>query len=94
MQDLGEVNSPYQPTYYEYDGNDNLTKVTQTDTSVTPNVTQERLFKYDSLSRLTHERQVEASPTLDNDGVKGTPSVTKWTGVYKYNTDNLLIEGF
>jgi len=90
---LGDVGAPNQPTYYEYDGNDNLTKVTQTDTSVTPNVTQERLFKYDSLSRLTHERQVEASPTLDNDGVKQT-SGGLWTGVYKYNTDNLLIEGF
>lgn len=93
-QDLGTAASPNQPTFYEYDGNDNLVKVTQTDTSVTPNVTQERLFKYDALSRLTHERQVEASPTLDDGGVKGTPSSSKWTGIYKYNTENFLIEGF
>ncbi|MGH9948984.1 MAG: hypothetical protein ACRD6X_17575 [Pyrinomonadaceae bacterium] len=56
-------------------------------------MTQERLFKYDSLSRLTHERQVEASPTLNDAGVKASPTPTQWTGVYKYNTDNLLIEG-
>jgi len=83
---LGDVGTPNQPTHYEYDGNDNLTKVTQSDGTVT----QERLFKYDSLSRLTHERQVEASPTLTDAGVKASPTPTQWTGVYKYNTDNLL----
>ncbi len=87
---LGDNNSPLQPTYYEYDGNDNLTKVTQTQTG---GPTQERLFKYDSLSRLTHERQVEATATLDNNGVKvGAGGL--WTGVYKYDTESLLLEGF
>lgn len=51
---LGDVSAPVQPTFYEYDGNDNLTRVIQSDGVVT----QERLFRYDSLSRLTHERQV------------------------------------
>ncbi|MGH9949210.1 MAG: hypothetical protein ACRD6X_18725, partial [Pyrinomonadaceae bacterium] len=86
---LGDVGSPNQPTFYEYDGNDNLAKVIQSDGTVT----QERLFKYDSLSRLTHERQVEATATLDNAGVKQT-SGGLWTGVYRYNTDSLLVEGF
>lgn len=86
---LGALTTPVQPTYYEYDGNDNLTKVTQSDGTVT----QERVFVYDSLSRLIRERQVEATPTLDDTGVKGTPGATKWTGVYKYNTDSLLTEG-
>ena len=63
---LGAVDAPAQPTVYEYDGNDNLKKVIQSDGTTT----QERLFKYDSLSRLTHERQVEANPTLDIDGFK------------------------
>ncbi len=64
-----------------------MTRVIQSDGSAT----QERLFKYDSLSRLTHERQVEASATLNDAGVhvgSGT-----WTGVYKYDADSLLVEG-
>ncbi|MGH9948963.1 MAG: hypothetical protein ACRD6X_17465 [Pyrinomonadaceae bacterium] len=85
---LGAVGSPVQPSFYEYDGNDNLTKVIQSDGTVT----QERLFKYDSLSRLTHERQVEATATLNDAGVKiGAGGV--WTGVYKYDNESLLTEG-
>ena len=81
---------PIQPTYYEYDALDNLTKVTQTSGSIT----QERLFKYDSLSRLTHERQVEAVATLNDAGVKQT-SGGSWTGVYVYdNTTGLLTDGY
>jgi RHS repeat-associated protein len=87
LLDVGGV--PAQPTYYEYDGNDNLTKVTQ---SVPGVATQERLFKYDSLSRLTHEKQVEATATLDNDGNK-PPSGGLWTGFYKYTTEGLLDYG-
>ena len=86
---LGAVDAPTQPTSYEYDGNDNLKKVIQSDGTTT----QERLFKYDSLSRLTHERQVEANPTLDIDGVKGAADPNKWTKVLKYNLDGLLADG-
>lgn len=85
---LGDVNSPNQPTFYEYDGNGNLSKVTQTEGSIT----QERLFRYDSLSRLTHEKQVEETPTLDDNGVKNL-TTGQWTRVYKYNTSGKLIEG-
>ncbi len=85
---LGPVASPYQPTYYDYDGNDNLIKVTQSD-GIT---IQERVFKYDSLSRLTHEKQVEATATLNDSGVKQTSGGT-WTSVYKYNSDGVLVEG-
>jgi RHS repeat-associated protein len=80
--------SPAQPTVYEYDGNDNLKKVIQTDASTT----QTREFKYDVLSRLTHERQVEATPTLDDDGVLRTPSPTRWTKFLKYSNRGLLTE--
>ncbi|MCC7307050.1 MAG: RHS repeat protein, partial [Acidobacteria bacterium] len=86
---LGAAASPNQPTFYKYDGNDNLTKVIQSDGT---NI-QERLFKYDSLSRLTHEKQVEATATLDNSGVH-VGAAGLWTGVYKYDAENLLIEGF
>jgi RHS repeat-associated protein len=81
---------PVQPTNYEYDSLDNLTKVTQTQGSIT----QERLFKYDSLSRLTHERQVEAVATLNDAGVK-VGSGGLWTGVYVYDSaTGLLKEGY
>lgn len=88
---LGAVDAslPAQQTSYEYDGNDNLAKVIQSDGTTT----QERKFKYDSLSRLTHERQVEANPTLDIDGIKGTADPSKWTKVLKYNLYGLLAEG-
>jgi RHS repeat-associated protein len=85
---LGTVASPIQPTFYEYDGNDNLSKVTQSDGTNT----QIRLFKYDSLSRLTHEKQVEAIPTLNDLGVKITTGGL-WTGFYKYDNQSLLTEG-
>ena len=80
---------PVQPTFYEYDWLDNLTKVTQTQGSIT----QERLFKYDSLSRLTHERQVEAIATLNDAGVKVT-SGGLWTGVYAYDTNGLRTDAY
>ncbi|MEP6900602.1 MAG: RHS repeat-associated core domain-containing protein [Actinomycetota bacterium] len=86
---LGAVESPNQPTSYEYDGNNNLAKVTQSDGTTT----QERLFKHDSLGRLTHERQVEANATLNDDGVKQT-SGGMWTKVLKYNADGLLTDGY
>jgi RHS repeat-associated protein len=86
--DLGLVASPKQPTSYEYDGNDNLNKVTQSDGTNT----QIRLFKYDSLSRLTHEKQVEATATLNDVGAKVTTGGL-WTGFYEYNSEGLLTKG-
>lgn len=78
-----------QKTSYEYDGNDNLIKVIQSDGTIT----QERKFKYDSLSRLVAEKQVEASPTLTEAGVHGAPDPNKWTKVLSYNVDGLLHQG-
>jgi RHS repeat-associated protein len=83
---LGSVTSPHQPTYFAYDGNDNLSKVSQSDGTTT----QQRVFVYDSLSRLLRERQVEARATLDDAGNHGAESESKWTGVYKYTSDGLL----
>lgn len=59
---LGAVDAPTQPTVYEYDGNGNLSKVIQAQGAIT----QERRFKYDSLSRITNEKQVEALAVLDD----------------------------
>jgi RHS repeat-associated protein len=66
---LGAVDSPAQPTLYEYDTQGNLVHVAQGSGTV-----QHRYFKYDALGRLTHERQVEqaavfevADPVTGND---------------------------
>ncbi|MBK9438866.1 MAG: RHS repeat protein [Chloracidobacterium sp.] len=56
-------------------------------------MTQERKFKYYSLSRLTAEKQVEATATLNNGGEVVT-SGGLWTKVLKYNTHGLLTDGY
>ena len=87
---LGVVTAPNQPTFYNYDGNDNLSKIIQSDGTTT----QERRFKYDSLSRMTHEKQVEANATLSDTGVYGpVDPVNKWTKVLKYDSFGRLTEG-
>ncbi len=86
---LGSVSTPNQPTYYEYDGNGNLTKVIQSDGTTTQN----RLFKYDSLSRLIAEKQVEANATLNDAGAK-VSSGGLWTKVLKYSSHGLLTDGY
>src|SRR5207253_3229360 len=64
---LGSVSSPNQPTSYLYDVLGNLVQVTQAGTN---QVTQNRYFKYDSLSRLVYERQVEqAAPYSATDSL-------------------------
>ena len=74
--------TPAQRTAYEYDPLDNLTKITQG--------TQVRQFKYDSLSQLTHEKQVEATATLNDSGGAGS----SWTGVFVYNSFGLMTDAF
>ena len=85
---LGSAATPNQPTFYSYDGNDNLAKTVQIEGSVR----QERRFKYDSLSRLTNEKQVEATPRLDDNGVYGAPAPNKWTKVLKYDNFGRMTE--
>lgn len=64
---LGTVDSPTQPTSYDYDTQGNLVHVAQGSSPV-----QHRYFKYDALGRPTHERQVEqAAPFTVFDPVTG-----------------------
>jgi RHS repeat-associated protein len=57
---LGTLDAPTQPTYYDYDTQGNLVHIQQgTGTQL-----QHRYFKYDALSRLTYERQVEQAATI------------------------------
>ena len=87
---LGSTTAPNQPTFYYYDGNDNLTKVVQIEGSNR----QERKFKYDSLSRLTGERQVEANATLNDAGSYVGTATGQWTKVLKYDSHGLLTDGY
>ena len=79
---LGTTGAPTQRTTYEYDPLDNLTKITQG--------SQVRQFKYDSLSHLTHEKQVEANATLNDSGGSGS----SWTAVFVYNSFGLLTDAY
>ncbi len=70
-----------QATFYQYDALDNLVKITQ-------GTEQQRSFKYDSLSRLTYERQVEQdAPHFQADTLTGN---NYWSKRIEYNSDGLV----
>ncbi len=86
--DLGLITSPTQPTNYEYDVLDNLVHIAQPGTTVT----QHRYFKYDSLSRLTHERPVEqAAPWTATDPLTGN---NQWSRKIIYNSQSLVQDAY
>lgn len=73
-----------QSTTYAYDALDDLIKITQGE--------QTRFFKYDSLSRPTHERQVEQdAPHQQSDALTGNPS---WSRKMAYNEFGLLADSW
>lgn len=79
---LGTVSLPNQATSYMYDALNNLVKTTQG--------SQNRYFKYDSLSRVIRERQVEHStnPSYNlSDSFTGNSS---WSRKFEYNSHGLL----
>jgi RHS repeat-associated protein len=86
---LGAVSTPAQPTAYEYDKLDNLIHITQVGPN---NVTQQRYFKYDSLSRLTFECQVEqAAPYTTTDFVAGN---NLWSRKIIYDAQGLVTDTY
>src|SRR5439155_24244535 len=75
---LGTTGSPNQATSYDYDVLNNLVKIMQGE--------QSRYFKYDSLSRLIREDQVEQTV---NSSYALTDSLTghsSWTRKIEYNS--------
>jgi YD repeat-containing protein len=81
---LGPDNAPAQATQYAYDTLNNLIKITQG--------AQTRYFKYDSLSRLTHERQVEqAAPHYLPDPLTGNDY---WSHRLLYNGQGLVTDAY
>ncbi|HVQ36179.1 MAG TPA: RHS repeat-associated core domain-containing protein, partial [Pyrinomonadaceae bacterium] len=80
LGNLGSVGSPTQPTTYEYDALDNLIHITQG--------VQHRYFKFDSLSRMTFERQPEqAAPHAATDALTGN---NNWSRKIEYNGFSLV----
>lgn len=74
-----------QSTTYLYDTLNNLIKVTQ-------GTEQQRYFKYDSLSRLTFERQIEQdAPYQQADALTGN---NYWSHKIIYNADNLITDSW
>ncbi len=77
---IGTTTSPTQSTSYEYDALDNLIHITQG--------SQNRYFRFDSLSRITHERHVEQdTPYTTTDLVAGN---NQWSRKYEYTAQGLL----
>lgn len=79
---LGIVSSPNLETQYQYDVLNNLVKITQG--------SQERYFKYDSLSRVIRERQAEQTTNSSynlSDSLTGNSS---WTKKWEYNSQGLI----
>jgi RHS repeat-associated protein len=79
---LGGVDTPAFPTFYDYDSRGNLVHVAQGEGAQT----QHRYFKYDALSRLTHERQVEQSAVHNaSDALTGN---SQWSRRIVYDENN------
>jgi RHS repeat-associated protein len=83
-----EVTAGYRSTY-KYDALNNLVQVTQ---AIPNQTTQNRYFKYDSLGRLTFERQVEQdAPHNAADAVTGN---NYWSRRYVYNSQSLIQDAY
>lgn len=83
---LGTYTSPNQLTSYEYDVLDNLVHINQG--------SQDRYFKYDSLSRMIRERQVEQTVNSSynlSDSLTGNSS---WNHKIDYNSSGLVTDTY
>ncbi len=81
---LGANDEPNQYTTYEYDALDNLIHIAQG--------AQHRYFKFDSVSRLTYERQVEQdAPYTTPDSVAGN---SQWSRRIVYNSQGQIQDAY
>jgi len=83
---LGSTSSPNQATSYEYDLLDNLVHITQG--------SQDRYFKYDSLSRLIREKQVEQETNSSYNLSDAWNSSSAWTRKIDYNSSGLVTDAY
>jgi RHS repeat-associated protein len=82
---LGSTTSPNQATSYEYDVLDNLVHINQA---------QDRYFKYDSLSRLIREKQVEQTVNSNYNLSDTWNTAGTWTRKIDYNSSGLVTNGY
>jgi len=83
---LGTTSLPNQATYFQYDVFNNVVHVTQG--------SQNRFYKYDSLSRLVRELQPEQTVNSSynlSDSLTGNSS---WTSQFQYNSNGLLTDAY
>ena len=73
----GSVSTGGLITTYKYDVLGNLIEVNQG--------VQHRVFKYDSVSRLTHQKLAEANATLDAAGNVASPGSGLWSDYFSYD---------
>lgn len=83
---LGSVSEPNQKTEYLYDPLDNLVGIYQGD--------QNRYFKYDSLSRLIRERQVELNTNSSYDLSDALTGNSSWSRKIEYNSHSLITNAY
>lgn len=83
---LGSVASPNQPTNYYWDVLGNLVRINQN--------SQNRYFKYDSLSRLIRERQVEQDVNSSYDLSDSLTGNSSWSRKLQYNSSSLITDAY
>ncbi len=88
---LGATTAPAQPSFYEYDTQGNVVRISQglTQQGLNPedqaSYAQHRYFKYDALSRLTYEKQAEQAGTINQaDALTGNSA---WSRHLTYDAD-------
>jgi RHS repeat-associated protein len=97
---LGVVNTPNQPTFYQYNTQGDLVLIAQglNQPGLNPedpaSYLQHRYFKYDGLGRLTYERQVEQAGSITT-GADPLTGNTAWSRrlVYDETIDNVNYKG-
>ncbi len=88
--DLGTLDNPNQPTFYDYNIKGELTKITQGNPAQTGQPIQRRYFMYDSLGRLIRVRQPEQTPN-SNLNTSGNPENNQWTAGYAYDVPGNVV---
>jgi RHS repeat-associated protein len=79
QNNLGTIDSPAQPTFYNYNTNGELVKVTQGD--------QSRIFLYDSLGRLIRVRQSEQDTNASLDMADSITGNSHWSTGATYDAN-------
>ncbi|MFZ0751281.1 MAG: DUF4214 domain-containing protein, partial [Pyrinomonadaceae bacterium] len=84
---LGSTSAPNQATDYYYDTLNNLVRISQ-------GSSQDRYFKYDSLSRPIRERQVEQTVNSNYDLSDSLTGNGSWTRKVEYNSSGLVTNAY